>query len=258
MPSSTLVKDFLLRVSTQLLDMGPQFERWSETELVDATNDGQLVLAKYMPHTCARVDSIKLAAGTRQYIGYIPAAMVLPSDGSSPADVYGYMLQGVNRYMGANGATPGIAIRIADKETLDAVAPDWHTKTGTPRQYTFDPRNPKHFYVSPGVKAGDNVWVEVSLLADPVKIPNTGNLYGATSVSTTKLSIDDRNVDDLFHYVMARANLKDAEYGGNAALASTYTNLFVGSVNAQVTALTGVNPNLKTLPLNPAAPASAS
>lgn len=258
MPSSVLVKDFLERVSSQLLDLAPQFDRWSETELVNATNDGQLVLAKYMPHTCARVDTMKLSAGTRQYIGYIPAAMILPSDGSSPADTYGAMLQGVHRYMGANGTTPGNAIRIADKETLDAVSPDWHTKTGTPRQYTFDPRNPKHFYVSPGVKPGDNVWVEVSMLADPPKIPNTGNLYGSASASTTKLSIDDRNVDDLFHYVMARANLKDAEYGGNAALAATYINLFVGSVNAQVAALTGVNPNLKTLPLNPAAPASAS
>ncbi len=258
MASSVLVRDFLRRVSTQLLDMGPQFERWSETELVDATNDGQLVLAKYMPHTCSRIDAIKLATGTRQYIGMVPAASIRTSDGSPAADVYGAMLQGVHRYMGTDGATPGNAMRIADKETLDEVTPNWHAKTGIPKQFTFDPRNPKHFYVSPGVKAGDSVWVEVSYLADPIKLPNTGGLYGAGGSNTTLLSIDDRNVDDLFYYVMARANLKDAEYGGNAALASTYTNLFIGSVNAQVAALTGVNPNLKTLPLNPAAPASAS
>lgn len=258
MASSTLVREFLRRVSTQLLDMGPQFERWSETELVDATNDGQLVLAKYMPHTCSRIDAIKLSTGTRQYIGMVPAASIRPGDGSPAADVFGAMLQGVHRSMGADGATPGNALRIVDRETLDATNPSWHTKTGTPKQYAFDPRNPKHFYVSPGVKAGDSVWVEVSMLADPIKLPNTGGLYAASGSNTALLSVDDRNVDDLFYYVMARANLKDAEYGGNAALATSYTNLFVSSVNAQVAALTGVNPNLKTLPLNPAAPAAAS
>jgi hypothetical protein len=258
MTSSILVKDFLLRVSTDLLDMSPQFERWSEVELVNALNDGQRVIAKYMPHTCARVDVVKLAAGTRQHIGLIPSSMVKPGDGSSPADVRGAMLQDVVRNMGADGTVPGRVIRVVDRDVLDASMPDWHTKTGTPSQYTFDPRSPKVFYVSPGVAQGANVWVELNYLADPASVPNTGNLYAYNGVSTTRLSIDDRNVDDLFSYVMARANLKDAEFGGNAQLTSLFTNMFTSSVNAQVMALTGVNPNLKTLPMSPAAPAQAS
>lgn len=258
MASSTLVKDFLLRVSSTLLDMGPQFERWSEVELVNAANDGQRAIAKFMPHTCSRLDAVKLSAGTKQWIGFIPAALMRPGDGSSPIDAYGAMLLGVTRLMGADGKTPGSSLRIVERESLDASQPDWHTKTGTPRAYTFDPMNQKHFFVSPGVASGANVWAELSYLADPALIPNSGGLYSSTGSSTTKLSIDDRNVDDLFYYVMARANMKDAEYVGNAAMASSYTQLFVASINAQVTALTGVNPNLKTLPMSPSAPAAAS
>lgn len=258
MAGSILVKDFLKQVSTGLLDMAPQFRRWSEQELVGYLNDGQRVIAKFMPHSCSRVDAVKLTAGTRQHIGLIPSAMIKPGDGSSPANTYGAMLQDVIRNMGADGLTPGRSIRVVDREVLDSSDRDWHTKTGTPSQYVFDPRNPKVFYVSPGVAPAASVWVELSYLADPQPLPNTGNLYAHDGMSTTKLSIDDRNVDDLYNYVLARANLKDAEFGGNANLAVQFTNLFVASINAQVLALTGVNPNLKMLPMNPSVPAQAS
>lgn len=258
MPSSTLVKDFLFRTSTQLLDLAPQFERWGETELVDAVNDGQRVIAKLLPHTCSRVDTVRLVPGTRQGIALIRAADILPGDGSAAVDAYGQMLLGVHRNMGGDGRTPGSTLRIVDRDVLDSTQPDWHTKAGTPREYTYDPRTPKVFYVSPGVPATGNTWVEISFVADPTPVPNTGGLFAKSGNSTIKLSIDDRNVDDLFYYVMARANLKEAEYGGNANLAASYTQLFVNSMNGQVAAVTGVNPNLKNLPMNPGAPASAS
>lgn len=258
MPSSTLVKDFLFRTSTQLLDLAPQFERWGEIELVDAVNDGQRVIAKLLPHTCSRVDTVRLVPGTRQGIALIRAADILPGDGSAAVDAYGQMLLGVHRNMGGDGRTPGSTLRIVDRDVLDSTQPDWHTKAGTPREYTYDPRTPKVFYVSPGVPATGNTWVEISFVADPTPVPNTGGLFAKSGNSTIKLSIDDRNVDDLFYYVMARANLKEAEYGGNANLAASYTQLFVNSMNGQVAAVTGVNPNLKNLPMNPGAPASAS
>lgn len=258
MPSTILVKDFLFRVSTQLLDLSPQFERWGEVELVDALNDGQRVIAKLLPHTCSRVDAMKLAPGTRQSIALVRAANIIPGDGSAAVDTYGQMLLGVHRNLGTDGATPGNTLRIVDRDVLDATQPDWHTKSGAPREYTYDPRTPKVFYVSPGVPAAGNTWVEVSFVADPAPVPNTGGLFAKSGNSTIKLSIDDRNVDDLFYYVMARANLKEAEYGGNANLAASYTQMFINSMNGQVAAVTGVNPNLKNLPMNPGAPASAS
>ena len=97
------------------------------------------------------------------------------------------------------------------------------------------------------------------LLADPVLIPHaTEGTYGWEGSSTVSISIDDKYVDDLMNYIMARAFMKDAEWAANPAMAQNYTSLFVGSINAQVTALTGVNPNLQSLPFNPNVPAKVA
>lgn len=258
MASSTLVKDVLYRVSVQLHDISPQFTRWTQRELVSALNDGQKAIAKYMPSSCSRVDAVKLSPGTKQSIEKILAANIKPGDGSAASDVLGHYLQSVGRNMGANGETPGNAIRIADREILDTNTPDWHTKTGTSVSiYTFDPRQPKVFYVSPGVPANTSVWVEISFLANPVEISLTGN-YGMDGTDSTLISVDDKYVDDLVNYILARAYMKDAEFAGNGGLASTHTNLFNASINAQVVALTGVNPNLRALPMNPNVPSASA
>jgi hypothetical protein len=56
--------------------------------------------------------------------------------------------------------------------------------------------------------------------------------------------------------VLARAYMKDAEFANNANQAAAATQLFTGSINAQVAALTGVNPNLRSLPFNPTVPSN--
>lgn len=254
MAASTLVKDVLYRVSSQLHDISPQFTRWTQRELISWLNDGQKAIAKYMPSSCSRVDTVKLSAGTRQSIETLLAANLKTSDGSTPAQVLGNYLQSVIRNMGADGLTPGNAVRIADREVLDVNTPNWHTATANAvSQYVFDPRTPKIFYVSPGVPATPNVWVEISYLASPVEISVSGS-YGMDGVDTTKISVDDRYVDDLVNYVLARAYMKDAEFANNANQAAAATQLFTGSINAQVAALTGVNPNLRSLPFNPTVP----
>ena len=256
MASSTLVKDVLYRVSSQLHDISPQFTRWTQRELVSWLNDGQKAIAKYMPSSCSRVDTVKLTPGTRQSIETILAANLITGDGTSPAQVLGNYLQSVIRNMGSAGTAPGNAVRLADREVLDVNAPDWHTKTATTvSQYVFDPRTPKTFYVSPGIPASPAVWVEISYLASPVEI-STGGSYGMDGVDSTKISVDDRYVDDLVNYILARAYMKDAEFANNASQAAAATQLFTGSINAQVAALTGVNPNLRSLPFNPTVPAN--
>jgi hypothetical protein len=258
MSSSILVRDAIFRVSSQLHDISPQFTRWTQRELVAWLNDGQKAIAKYIPSACARTDAIKLATGTKQSIEALPAASVKPGDGSVATDVYGHYLQAVIRNMGATGETAGRAIRLVDREVLDVNDPDWHSNSGTPiNQYSFDPRTPKIFYVNPGVPASGAWWVEVSYLANPVEVPDT-NDYGMNGTDTTKISIDDKYIDDLVNYVLARAYMKDAEFAGNTNLAAAHTQLFTGSINAQVAALTGVNPNLRALPFNPNASPNAT
>ena len=258
---SILVRDLLSRASKSLGDSAPQFQRWTQVELVNAANDGQRAIAKYLPHSCARIDAIKLVDGTKQSIAAIPANRILPGDGSAAVAVQGNVLQFVSHNLGADGLTAGAAIAIVDKDVLDACSPNWHlaARPGKkPAEYTFDARTPQIFYVNPGVPAGEAVWVELSMLADPQAIPNVGSeAYGALGASAQVLSIDDKYLDDLLNYVMARAHMKDAESQASAALASGYVSLFLNSINAQGKAMTGVNPNLQSLPMNPQAAAMA-
>lgn len=257
MASSTLVKDVLFRVSAQLLDITPQFTRWTERELVSWLNDAQKAIAKYMPSSCSRVDAVKLVPGTKQSIESISSVNIIPGDGSAPAAVFGNYLLSVLRNMGSNGLTPGRAIRLGDREVLDVNNPTWHSETGEyVSQYMFDPRFPKVFYVSPGIKSTGTYWAEVSFLADPTEILATG--HGMDGASTTKITIDDRYVDDLVNYILARAYMKDAEFAANPNLAAAHTAMFTSSINAQVAALTGVNPNLQSLPMSPSLPAARS
>lgn len=255
MASTILVRDLIYRVSDALTDTAPQFTRWSEPVLVGWLNEAQLVIAKYLPYTCARVDSIRLAPGTRQSIGTITAAQIVPGDGGTPVAINGNVLMSVSRNMGQDGRTPGRTLRIVDRDVLDSSNPNWHIEraTAAPRQYAFDPRVPKAFYVSPPVTSDVPVWVEVMYMADPIPVPVGSGLAG----STVRLSVDDKNSDDVFNYVVARAQMKDAEVEGNAALASTYINLFTASINAQSTTVLGVNPNLSSLPLSPNMAATA-
>lgn len=257
MASTALVKDLIWRVSVLLGDTAPQFQRFTEGELVRWLIDGQVALAKYLPSACSRVDTFKLAVGTRQSIDTIPAANCLPGDGVAlTAPVYGVQLIDIVRNMGTDGLTPGNAINKAVRDDLDNYDEGWHTRVlaGTPlniQNYVYDERYPTTFYVTPGVAVGQLVWIEGVYAAVPKVIPNTGapgtELYLVGGASTQTITVADKFVDDLVNYVLARAQLKDSKFA-EATKTALYGGLFVNSINAQVKALTGSSPNLQHLP----------
>lgn len=259
MPTTALVKDVLWRVSVQLLDTAPQFSRFSERECVHFLNDAQVAINKFVPTAASRLDAVKLVPGSRQSIASIAAANCKPADGSTPsAPILGTQFLSPRRNMGANGTSPGAAIRVVDRDTLDVSDPLWHTRTGTTiKAVVVDPQTPLFFYVYPGVPATPDVWIEQAYNAMPVPIPNTATVdtngvhatgvYGNAQTSTQTLTISDEHVDDAVNYVIARCAMKDSKYA-DPAKAMAHTQLFLGSINAKVTAMTGVNPNLRVLP----------
>lgn len=261
MAATILAKEVLYRVSVQLTDAPNatgQFVRWTERELVAWLSDGQRVIAKYLPPACARMDVIKLAPGTRQSIELILAANIKPCDGSTAADVYGKILLGLVRNMGSDGVTPGRTIGVVSSDVLDSANQNWHTTTDVSvDEFVYDIRTPKYFFVNPGVPATPAVWVEAAYMANPADILYAAGTMGMDGASTAKISIDDQYVDDLVNYIVARGQMKDAEVAGNAQLASGYVSLFTSSINAQALALTGVNPNLRMLPMTAQYPAAA-
>lgn len=255
MPSTILVREALRRVSVELGDSATQFTAWSESELVDWLNDGQLAIVTFMPTACYRIDALKLKTGVMQSIESIAAADCKPGDGSTQTTtVLGVQVMDVFCNMGSDGATPGRAIRLLPngREVLDVTNPSWQSQTGSAVQsFIFDPRFPKHFMVVPGVTG--TMWARVGFTAQPAKIPNTGTpgseLYRADGSNATLLSIADSYLDDLVNYVCARAYMKNEAFAGNANKAQAFTSLFTGSLNAKVAAATGTNPNLRALPM---------
>lgn len=261
MPGTVLVRDALKRV-TDLLEESPQWVRWSENELVNWLNDAQFAVVKFAPQLCSRSDAIKLKPGTKQSIESIAQADIKPGDGSTAVAINGVAMLGVTRNMGSDGNTPGSAIRgPVSRKVMDTQTPNWHQVTGPEvKLWVYDPQTPRYFYVYPGV-APAGLWIDAQFTARPVPIPNAGatgaELYSFGGSNTTKISVDDELLEDLVNYVCARAHMKDAEYA-IPAKATFFENLFLASLNARITAITGSNPNLKRLPLAPQPLAQAS
>lgn len=261
MAATTPVKTVLYRACVLLRDSSPQWARWTENELVEWLNEGQEQIAKYLPMASALIAAVKFPAGTRQSIETIATTDIKPQDGSTPAaPVRGKQLMRVIRSMGSDGLSPGPAVRLISQDVLDDYDPTWHTATAVdePTEYVHDPRVPRAFYFYPPINA--DRWVELMMSVSPAPVANTGSagseLYDFGGASTTVISLDNQYADDLVNYIVARGYLKDGE-GFNLNMATTHTNLFLQSINMQVQAHTGQNPNLKVLPMNPSVPAQA-
>lgn len=262
--ADTKVSELLWSASSMLMDTDPQFTVHGEREMVQWLNDAQVAITKFLPLACSRIDVVRLKPGTKQSIELLAAADVMVGGGALSAQpVEGVELLEIVRNMGVNGTTPGRAVPPpVSRSVLDRQTPNWHTTTGDAvRQVTFDPRFPKHFYVQPGVPAGRS-WIEIGYIAKPTKVPD-GNDPGAEKYlrdggDGTLISIDSQYREDLVNYICARAFLRRADSDADAVQAEKYVSLFTASINATVTALTGVNPNLKRLPFAPEPVGSAS
>lgn len=255
MASTTLVRECVRRISVALQDISPQFVAFKERDIIDALNDGRRLLAVYIPQCAARLDAVKLVPGALQSIDAIASASVKPVDGSTPpTTVYGKQLLNPICMMGSDGATPGKQVRVSDNKYMAALSPAWMTQYGEPREVFFDPMQPRIFWVNKPIPLTGNYWMLLSYIADPTPIPNTGTevspLYAADGSNTTKIGLDDMVLDDLVNYVVARMKLTDPKAVASGEAAG-FVTIFTGGVNAKAQAMTGVNPNLKRLPMTP-------
>jgi hypothetical protein len=264
MAATVRVKEAMWRVSVLLQDSVPQYQRWPEYELVGWLNDACMAIAKFLPASCSRLDAVKLRAGTKQSIESIATADCKPGDGSTPTTpIIGIQVLDVSRNMGTDGLTPGRAIRRIEREALDSQSPEWHSVSASVvSSYMFDPQLPMYFWVTPGVSAvGGPYWVDLSYLAQPIKIPSTttlgSELYRIDGSSTALISVADQYLDDIVNYAVARANMKPVTWA-DSQKAQAFASMFLNSLNAKVQALGGANPNLKMLPFAPQPLAQAS
>ena len=198
--------------------------RWPVAELVRYLNDGQRETILYRPDA-----SIKSAAKTCE----AGAKQALPADGAKLLDVIR------NSAVGSNNS----AIRLVPREVLDSQIPNWYNLAGSISavHYTYDPRDPKVFYVYP--PALDTTVLELSYSAYPVDLvePADGADYGDV---VGNIDLPDIYGNILMDYVLYRAYTKDSEYAGNAQRATAHYGAFGNALGVEIKGLTGVSPTV--------------
>jgi hypothetical protein len=192
--------------------------RWLDNELIAWINDGQRVIALVRPDAAVANTSLALAAGTKQTI---------PSDGLRLLDVM--------RNVGADGSG-GRSVRHVDRDILDTQNPSWHTESGqvTVKNYVYDNRDPKTFYVYPPAAAGARL-----------EIMYSKNPTDATTASSV-LAVADIYADPLLNYVLYRAYSKDAEFAQNFQLSGTYLQVFQAMLGIKTSKDAAFSPDLNS------------
>jgi hypothetical protein len=191
--------------------------RWTVPELVSWINEAAGALVTLRPSSGAQLVTLVLVAGTQQLL-----------------DDNVVQLLDVVRNLGADGVTPGRAIRLAERHLFDSADPDWHTRAGKAviKHYLYDDRTPNVFYVYPPALAGTRIQGSLSVM--PASI----------SAGTDNLALDSQFESALVNYVVFRAFAKDSEYA-NGAIATGYYQAFQAALGGKDAGEQSVSPNTK-------------
>ena len=106
-------------------------------------------------------------------------------------------------------------IRLVARSVLDDQRPAWHAETGTTsiQHYTFDPRQPKEFFVYPPATTAAEI--EVVYTDSPGATTLTEAQLDPAGTDATTILLDDIYMSPMIDWILYRAYSKDAEYGAN-------------------------------------------
>lgn len=153
---------------TQLND--PEATTWSDSVLIIALNQALKMLSLVRPDATSKLITLDLTEGSRQFI---------PQDGVR-------LLRVVRNITAADEI--GRAVRLVQQEDMDSMSPDWHMTKGTiVKEYMFDARSPKHFYVYPSVVTGSKVEIEYSSYTDDVTEITVGDALPVSAIFSQPL-----------------------------------------------------------------------
>jgi hypothetical protein len=187
--------------------------RWPTAELVNWLNDAQREIVLFKPDAGATTVVIPMAVGTKQDI---------PAGGNR-------LLRVIRNMSALSGGLGRRAVRIVEREILDAQVPTWHDPavTGdaahstTIKHYCYDEQNPRSFYVYPGASS-TSAWLEIVYSADPAAASSGGNI-----------SIPDVFANAILDYMLYRAYSKDSDYTAQSARATAHFQMFMTSVTGK-------------------------
>ena len=192
--------------------------RWPKAELLNWYNDAVLAVVGLRPDAHVRNESFPCEAGTKQTI-----------------PVTGLKLINVRRNLGGNKSV----IRKIPEQQLNDQVPDWHdpANSGTfAMHYVYDDRDPKTFYLYPGVPAAHPIEIVYSVAPAAAVIANF-------DTDTQVIALDDIYANPILDFMLYRAYSKDANYTANAGRAQMHYQAFAEALGAKTQADMGVSPN---------------
>jgi hypothetical protein len=193
--------------------------RWPVAELVRYLNDGQREVVLYRPDAMVTNATRSLVAGSRQ---------TLPTNGAKLIEVI--------------RNTSGRAVRLINREILDAQIPGWHNLNGTTEvlHYMYDPRDPKVFYVYPPAAPGASLEIVYAAYPTDIAEPESGATFSAV---TGNIGLPDIYGNALQDYILYRSYAKDSEYAGNLQRAQAHYAAFANALGIEIKATVAVAPN---------------
>lgn len=212
--ASVKVIDIIRRVEAVLQDSNI---RWPRVELQGWLNEAYMAITLLRPDANAKTGVFTCSEGTRQNLtGQFATAL---------------RLLDVTRNVASTSSQK--VVRLVARSVLDDQRPAWHAETTTVdiQHFTFDPRQPKEFFVYP--PAATTAQLEVVY----TDAPGTHELAEAdldpTGSNTEVIKLDDIYMSPLVDWVLYRAYSKDAEYGANEARASAAYAAFNAAIGAK-------------------------
>jgi len=208
------VIDIIKRVEYVLQDTNV---RWPRIELQNWLNESYLSITLLRPDASAKTGTFNCAEGSRQIL----------NDGFPTA----LRLLDVTRNLAASSSKR--AVRLVMRSVLDDQRPSWHAETPTVnvQHFTFDPRQPKEFFVYPPAAA--TAQLEVVYSDAPSGHDLSESDLDPAGNNTEVIKIDDIYMSPIIDWMLYRAYSKDAEYGSNEARAAASYQSFVGAIGAK-------------------------
>jgi len=191
---------------------------WEADQALRWVNDAQRAVAMVRPDAVISTTPILLAPGTKQ-------------------SITGRRLMSVVRNMGVDGQTPGRGIRLVERGIKDDFNPDWHMDTADTvvKEYMYDARTPKIFYVWPPVHATKAVYIEATEAVDPTEVTSTSDV----------IEMDDIYGPALIDWVAYRFFCRDAEEVQDIQRATRHFTAFFNTLDVKLRGDMAVNPKVR-------------
>jgi hypothetical protein len=210
------VIDIVERVEDILQDTNV---RWPRLELQNWINESYLQIVLMRPDANSKTATLTCVVGTRQTL-----AVSFPTS---------LRLLDVVRNLATSSSKK--VIRLISRSVLDDQRPSWHAETGTANieNYTFDPRQPKEFFVYPPATTSAQIEVVYADAPGAHALTEAQLDPGAGTPSTVVINLDDTYLSSIIDWVLYRSYSKDAEYAANAQRAVAHNNAFLSGIGAK-------------------------